>query len=380
MSCIITRAMAAPRALRSAGALAAIALAVGCGDPGGKSAPAAVPVTVGHVERRPIPYEIDATGTVEPMQTVAVSSQVSGVLMRVAFREGDEVQRGQVLFEIDRRPLEAALKQAEGALAKDSAQLVAAEQDVKRYGALVEKDYVTPQQYDQIKATAASLRASVSADEGAVESARLNVQYATIRSPITGRAGALLVKEGNLVRASGQTLVVINQIRPILVRFAVPASHLPRIRQYSGDSLPIHVQPASAGGTPSAGVLSFVDNAVDTTTGTILLKGRFANTDGMLWPGEFVNVALQLFVQKDAIVAPAPAVVQSQQGNYVFVVNANGTTAMRDVTVDRTIGNLAVISKGLSGGETVVTDGQLRLSNGAKIQIKSAPGGDQPGS
>lgn len=369
------RVQRVPRPTFASAAALALLLGAACRDPH-PQAPPPVPVAVGHVERRAIPYEIDANGTVEPMQTVAVSSQVGGVLMRVAFKEGDEVQRGQVLFQIDPRPFEAALKQAQGALAKDSAQLATAEQDVQRYAALVEKDYVTPQQYDQVRATAASLRAMVSADQGAVETARLNLEYATIRAPISGRAGALLVKEGNLVRANGQTLVVINQIRPILVRFAVPATHLPLIRKYGADSLPIHAQAASGEGKPSAGVLSFIDNAVDTATGTILLKGRFANTDGALWPGEFVNVALQLYMQQNAVIAPAPAVVQSQQGTYVFVIDQNGTATMRDVTVDRTVGDLAIIGKGLSGGETVVTDGQLRLTNGSKVQIKGAPGGD----
>jgi multidrug efflux system membrane fusion protein len=309
---------------------------------------------------------------------VAVSSQVGGVLTRVAFNEGDVVQRGQLLFQIDPRPYEAALRQAQGTLARDRAQLANAEQDVKRYEELVKKDYVTPQQFAQTKTTAAALQATVNADQGAVESARLNLEYATIRAPITGRAGALLVKEGNVVRANGQTLVVINQIRPILVRFAVPASNLPRIQKYRSDTLPIHAQPVAGGGVTSAGTFSFLDNAVDTTTGTILLKGQFPNTDAALWPGEFVNVALQLYVQPDAVVAPAPAVVQSQQGSYVFVVNPNGTAAMRDVTVSRTIGNLAVIEKGLAPGDVVVTDGQIRLTNGTKVQIKSETGGDQP--
>lgn len=367
----------APRARRLLGALAAAALAAACSDPKAPE-PAAVPVTVARVERRAVPYEIEATGVVEPMQTVAVASQVNGILTRVAFKEGDRVRRGQVLFQVDPRTYEAALHQAEGVLAKDSAQLATAEQDVKRYAALVEKEYVTPQQYDQVRANAASLRATVSADEAAVENARLNLQYATIRAPISGRAGALLLHEGNLVRANGQPLVVINQISPILVRFAVPASHLPTIQKYRSDSLLVRAQPANASGAPAVGTLSFVDNAVDTTTGTIVLKAQFANTDGRLWPGEFVSAVLQLYVQQDAVVAPAPAVVQSQQGTYVFVVSSDGTATMRNVTVARTLGDFAVIDKGLSGGELVVTDGQLRLTTGAKVLIRGAPGSDQP--
>lgn len=362
--------------IRSGVLLGAVLLAA-CSDPK-TPPPATVPVSVARVERRDVPYEIDATGTVEPMQTVAVASQIEGILTRVAFREGDEVKRGQVLFQIDPRPLEAALRQAAGVLAKDQAQLANAQADAKRYEALVQKDYVTTQQYDQVKTTAAALQATVESDKAAVETARLNLQYATIRAPITGRAGALLVREGNLVRATGQPLVVINQIRPILVRFAVPASNLPRLRKYSGNTLPVHAQPAASGGEPSAGALTFIDNAVDTTTGTILLKARFANQDGSLWPGEFVNAALQLFVQHGAIVAPARAVVQSQQGTYVFVVAPNGTASQRDVTVGRTMSDIAVIDKGLTPGELVVTDGQLRITPGGKVQIKAPPGTDQP--
>lgn len=365
------------RVLRSAVALAAAALvAGGCNDTPDPP-PAVIPVTVARVERQAVPAEIRATGTVEPLQTVAVASQVGGILTHVGFKEGDEVKRGQVLFRIDARPYQAALRQTEALLAKDRAQLVAAEQDVKRYEALASKDYVTPQQFEQMKANAASLRATVSADEAAVQTARLNVQYATIRAPIDGRAGALLLRQGNLVRANGQTLVVVNQLRPILVRFAVPAPNLPRIRQYRSDSLLVQAQAASAVGEPAQGTLYFLDNAVDTTTGTILLKGLFPNSNGELWPGEFVNVALELFVQKDAIVAPAPAVVQSQTGTYVFVIE-NGTAQTRAVTVARTVGDIAIIAKGLSPGDMVVTDGQLRLTSGAKVQIRGAPGSDQP--
>jgi multidrug efflux system membrane fusion protein len=365
------------RATRLALALGATALvASGCKET--HTPPAQVaPVTVATVERAAVPLEINATGTVEPLQTVAVASQVGGILTQVGFKEGDEVKRGQLLFRIDPRPYQAALQQAQAVLAKDQAQLVAAEQDVKRYEALATKDYVTPQQFEQMKANAASLRATVSADEAAVENASLNLQYATIRAPIDGRAGALLLREGNLVRAAGQTLVVVNQLRPILVRFSVPASNLASIRKYRSDSLLIHAQPASGVGETSTGTLSFLDNAVDTTTGTIMLKGLFPNKNGELWPGEFVNVALELFVQKDAIVVPAPAVIQSQNGTYVFVVE-NDTAKTRDVTVARTVGDISIIAKGLSPGEKVVTDGQIRITPGAKVEIKGAPTSDEP--
>ncbi len=352
-------------------------VAAGCKDPK-KSATAAIPVTVTRVEQRDVPYEVQATGTIEPLQTVAISAQVGGILTHVDFKEGDEVRRGQLLFQIDPRPFQAALQQAQAGLAKDRAQLSTALQDEQRFAQLVKSDYVTQQQYDQAKANAASAQATVEADQAMVETAQLNLEYCTIRSPISGRAGALLLKQGNLVHAAGQTLVVINQIRPILARFAVSAVALPRIRQYASDSLSAVAQPTNGNGVPSRGTLSFLDNAVDTTTGTIMMKARFSNTDGALWPGEFVNVALELFVEKKAIVVPSAAVMQSQNGTSVFTIDANGTAMQRPVVIERTAGDLSIIEKGLTAGETVVTDGQLRIADGTKVQIHAAPTGDQP--
>jgi len=352
-------------------------LMVACKDPK-KAKSALVPVAVAHVEKRDVPYEIDATGTIEPMQTVSVSAQVGGILTHIDFKEGDDVKQGQVLFQIDPRPFEAALQQARAGLAKDSAQLTTALQDEQRFAQLVQKDYVTQQQYDQAKANALSGRATVDADEAMVETAKLNLEYATIRSPIAGRAGAILLKEGNLVHAGGTPLVVINQIRPIMARFAVSAVHLPRIRQYQSDTLSVVAQPASGLGAPSRGTLSFLDNAVDTTTGTIMMKARFPNTDAVLWPGEFVNVALELYVERGALVVPTTAVVQSQSGTSVFTVDANGVAEQQPVQVERTAGDMSIIEKGLSVGQTVVTDGQLRITDGTKVQIQGSTNGDQP--
>jgi len=352
-------------------------LLVACKDPK-KAKAALVPVAVAHVEKRDVPYEIDATGTIEPMQTVSVSAQVGGILTHIDFKEGDDVKQGQVLFQIDPRPFEAALQQARAGLAKDSAQLTTALQDEQRFAQLVQKDYVTQQQYDQAKANALSGRATVDADEAMVETAKLNLEYATIRSPIAGRAGAILLKEGNLVHAGGTPLVVINQIRPIMARFAVSAVHLPRIRQYQSDTLSVVAQPASGLGAPSRGTLSFLDNAVDTTTGTIMMKARFPNTDAVLWPGEFVNVALELYVERGALVVPTTAVVQSQSGTSVFTIDANGIAEQQPVQVERTAGDMSIIEKGLSVGQTVVTDGQLRITDGTKVQIQGSTNGDQP--
>ena len=330
-----------------------------------------VPVTVATAERRTVPFELPATGTVEPVQTVAVEAQVSGILRRVAFREGDEVKQGQVLFELDSRPYRAALDQATAILMRDSAQAANAVQEAQRYESLAEKEYVTSQQYDQVRTNAAAARATLAGSKAAADQARLNLQYATIRAPISGRTGGLLIREGNLVRANtSEPLVRINRLRPILVRFAVPASNLPLIQAHLGKSIVVRAEP-SGGGDPSEGSLSFVDNAVDTATGTILLKGRFPNDDGALWPGGFVNVRLQLYVEEGALVIPAAAVVSGQQGSFVFVIQPDSSAATRAVTVNRTAGDFAIVSGDVQPGDRVVVDGQLRLRQGSKVQIKA---------
>jgi membrane fusion protein, multidrug efflux system len=324
--------------------------------------PPPVPITAASVERRAVPFTLDAPGT------------VGGVLEQVNFREGDEVRAGEVLFRIDPRPYQAALAQARAVLARDEAQLQSARADAERLAALAAKEYVTAQQNEQAKASAAALEATVAADRAAVETARLNLEYATIRAPIDGRAGSLLVRQGNLVRAnSGTPLVIINQIRPILVRFAVPATELGRIREHQDAPLAVRARP-SGPGPVSVGKLTFVDNAVDTATGTILLKGQFANADAALWPGEFVTASLELYVDSAAVVVPASAVISGQQGPYVFIVRSDRTTEVRDVKVARTEGDVTVIADGLRPGEQVVTEGQLRLTTGAKVQIRSSAG------
>jgi membrane fusion protein, multidrug efflux system len=329
-------------------------------------------VTVAVAERRPVPFELLATGAVEPLQTVAVQPQVSGPIVRIAFREGQDVQKGQVLFQIDPRPFQAALAQAEAILARDRAQSANAQQEAKRYAELAEREYVTAQQYDQARTTATAAAATLAASEATVAEALLNLQYATIRAPIAGRTGSLRVREGNLVRAADpQPLVTINQIRPILVRFAVPAANLPLIQRHQGEGLVVRAEPVG-GGQTSQGELTFVDNAVDTTTGTILLKGTFANTEGALWPGEFVNVRLQLYVDNDALTVPARAVVSGQQGSFVFVIQPDSSAATRPVKVDRNAGEIAIVTGELQPGDRVVTDGQLRLRQGSKVQVKTA--------
>jgi multidrug efflux system membrane fusion protein len=356
-----------PRPLLAVFALAAVAACTEKATP----PPARVPVTVGLVARRAVPYELLATGTVEPIQTVAVLAQVSGPIVRVAFREGQDVKKGQVLFELDPRPFQAALEQAQALLSRDRATAQNAEQDVKRYAVLADKEYVTAQQNDAVRTTAAAASATVASSQAAVDQARLNLQYATIRAPIAGRTGSLRVREGNLVRSTDALpLVTINQIQPILVRFAVPASNLPAIQKYRAQRIAVVADPIG-GGAPSEGTLAFIDNTVDTATGTILLKASFPNTDGALWPGGFVNVRLRLFVDQDALVVPASAVVAGQQGSFVFVIQPDSSAATKAVKVDRTAGDLAIVSGEVRPGDRVVTDGQLRLRQGIKVQIKA---------
>jgi len=329
--------------------------------------PADVPVAVARVERRDVPVTLDATGTVEPIRTAVVAAQVDGILKRVAFREGDNVRAGQVLFEIDPRPYQAALDQTEGVLGRDAAQAANADKDAARIEALAAKDYVTLQQLDQARAAAGALAATLRADSAAVERARLDLQYATIRAPIEGRAGGLLLREGNLVRASaGTPLVVINQLAPILVRFAVPSTYLPDIRRRAGRRLDVRATPI--GDTAmERGVLTFLDNAVDSLTGTIQLKAEFPNRDGALWPGALVRVQLELDVERGAVVVPLTAVMNGQQGSFVYVIGGDRKAELRRVQVERSTDTIAVLRSGVAAGETVVTDGQLRLTDGTRV-------------
>jgi multidrug efflux system membrane fusion protein len=352
-------------------ALAALALlSAGCGEKRKAGSPP-VPVVVGRAESRTVPYEIEASGTVEPIQTVAVLPQVGGVLTRVSFREGDEVEAGRILFQIDPRPYRAALGQAAAALSRDRAQAAAAVSDAGRYQALAEKDYATQDEYEQKRANADALTAAVRADSAAVENARLNLEYATIRAPISGHTGALLVHEGNVVKAGGSDpLVTINQTRPIQVRFAVPEDFLGEIQRHRTPAPTVRVKSDGGDSTEATGRLTFVDNGVDATTGTILLKAEFPNKDRSLWPGEFVGVTLVLYMQKNACVVPATAVQEGQNGTTVFVLQRDRTVRTVPVTVQRKAGNLAVIARGVSPGDSIVVDGQSRLADKAKVIVK----------
>jgi multidrug efflux system membrane fusion protein len=341
--------------------------AVGCSE-APRSAQQSVPVTVVRAEQRNVPFEITAPGSVEPLQAVAVTAQVSGLVTAVRFREGEDVREGQVLVEIDRRPYENALRQAEATLARDLSQLANARRQVERYKGLAVNEYVTSEQFEALETAAAALEATVKSDSAAVDNARLDLEYTTIRSPIAGRTGSLLIKEGNVVRAQAAgPLVLVNQIRPILVRFAVPAGHLPLIRRHQAGGLVVRARLATDS-TDLLGDLSFVDNAVDTTTGTILLKGRFLNPQGGLWPGQFVTATLVLYEERDVVVVPAPAVIDGESGPYVFVIKDDRTAETRPVTVGRAVGEAVILTGGVRPGETVVVDGQLRLTPGAKVE------------
>jgi multidrug efflux system membrane fusion protein len=352
--------------------LAGLALAgAACGARTGGTV-AKVPVSVARAERRALPYELEATGTVEPIRSVDVLPQVNGTILHVNFGEGDEVAPGQILFEIDPRPYRAALQQAEGTLLRDLTEALSAAREAARYKILAATNTVTQEDYEQKQSAADAAAAAVRSDSAATALARLNLEYATVRAPIGGRTGRLLLHEGNLVRAGSDPLVSIVQMRPILVRFPVPAINLPAIRQRAGQPLAAIAMPARDSASAIQGILSFVDNQVDTATGTVLLKARFPNRDGNLWPGEFVRITLVLGMQHDAIVVPSQAVMQGQQGTYVFVVSSDGTAATQPVTVERTLDSLSVIA-GVPAGALVVTDGQLRLTPNAKVDIRGGP-------
>ncbi len=353
----------------------ALVLLVGAGCGRKKAAPPmpGSPVSVAAAVQKDLPLEITAVGRVEAILTVSVKAQVGGEVTHVRFKEGQDVRKGDVLFLVDPRPFEIALKQAESQLERDQAQLRNAETDLARYAGLVQKDYVTKEQYDALVANRDVLAATVKADEAGVANARLNLGYATVRSPIAGRTGTLFIDEGNIIKANDTNpAVVIDQMTPIYVSFSLPEGNLERIRKYQAAApLKVEALPEAQGAAPVAGVLTFIDNAIDATTGTITLKGTFENPDLVLWPGEFLNVRLTLTTEKGLIVVPSRAVQTGQNGEYVYVVKEDLTAEMRPVKVQRTFGEDSVIASGLKPGERVVTDGQLRLYPGAKVEIKS---------
>ncbi|HYQ89032.1 MAG TPA: efflux RND transporter periplasmic adaptor subunit [Candidatus Binatia bacterium] len=333
-----------------------------------------VAVTTARVELRDMPFALSATGSVEALRTASVGSQVGGVVTRLSFHEGDVVREGQVLIQLDPRPFHQALDQALGALARDRAIAEAARNEVERSRVLHDQNVLSQSEWDQKVSDADASSATVRADSASANSARLNLEYAAIRAPISGRSGRLMVHVGDYVKAStSDPLVTIIQPHPIRVSFKIPERDVPVLQRYRGQNPKVWIDPDSAR-AQLQGRLVFVDNAIDPASGTLLLKGEFPNQDGRLVPGQFVDVRLVLYVAPRATVVPSQAVSTGQQGSYVYVVNQDSTATPRPIEVERTVDDVAVVTRGLSPGEAVVTDGQMRLSPGAKVQIRR-PGG-----
>ena len=341
-----------------------------------------VPVAVTTARIQDVPVQVRAIGNVEAFSTVSIKAQVSGPVIGVHFTEGQDVNKGDLLFSIDPRPFQVALEQAQAALARDTALLDNAKAQEDRYAKLLREGVIAQEQYDQFRTNYQAYQAAVAADQALIENAKLNLTYCTIRSPIDGRTGSLAVHAGNLVKANDvPVLVVIAQVNPIYVSFSVPQQYLAEINALRSPafgaintrmaSAPLRVE-AFIEGDPvgEEGVLTFVDNTVDVSTGTIRLKAKFENRACRLWPGQFVNAVLTLGMQRGAVVVPSEAVQEGQRGNYVFVIKPDMTAEVRPVTVGRALAHDTVIAKGLAAGEQVVTDGQIRLVTGAKVELK----------
>jgi multidrug efflux system membrane fusion protein len=371
---IVSAAVAASLAVAACSGGEAVSSTPPSGRGGGQNPP--VPVTAAPVERKSVPFDVQAIGTVIAASTVAVRAQITGELMSVNFKEGDEVQEGQVLFTLDKRPFEATLQQTEAQLQKDLAQLANAKAQSVRYQDLQQRGIATREQVDQMTTQAAALEATVAADRANIQSARVQLDYATIEAPISGRTGLLQVHRGNLVRANDTAPIVsINRITPVYVTFAIPESMLPQFKQYMAvGTIRVEARAPNDAGAASIGKIDFIDIAVDNTTGTIKVKGTFPNTDRKLTPGQFVNVTVTLTTDANATVVPTVAVQSGQQGTYVYVIKADNTVELRPVTVARTHGDDSIVRTGLKPGETIVTDGQLRLVPGSRVSVKSGRG------
>lgn len=372
----------------------------GCGKKQDAAAPPPpVPVTVATAAEKTVPVQVRAIGTVEAYSTVAIKPQISGQLVGIHFSEGDDVKKGQLLFTIDQRPFEVALQQAMANLARDKATAANNRIQAQRYQKLFEEGVASSQQRDLAVSEADAFDAVVRGDEAAIAQASLNLEYCTIVSPMDGRTGSLMVHVGNLVKANDvPILLMLNQITPTYVNFSLPEQYLAEVKKYRGEGtlrVEAYVTPPATGstagvlpaggtsplvatpealgihtGVPEAGTVSFVDNAVDTATGTIRLKAVFQNAQRRLWPGQFVDVILTLAQRPRATVVPTQALQSGQSGQFVFVVKPDNTVESRNVTVGLTVGNETVIEKGIRPGEVVVTDGQLRLVPGSHIRVK----------
>jgi membrane fusion protein, multidrug efflux system len=348
----------------------------GGGGKGGKGGGGPAPVLVSQVQKKVVPLVIEAIGAVEPMRATAIRSQVTGTLMKIAVREGQDVKQGDLLFEIDPRPFKNAVASAEADLQKSRVQLETARAQVARYQSLSAGQMVSKEQFQKIQDDARALEANVLAEESALANAKLQLEYCSIRAPLSGRLGNMSVHEGDLVRANSNdataTLVTINQLNPIYVTFGVPQQYLASVTRYSAsNALQVKVVPPGIDEKPEEGELTFMDNMVDQSTGTLKLKGTFPNANHRLWPGQFATVTVTL-ASPEVLAVPGNAVQTSQTGQHVYVVKADKTAELRPVVVERNYENDAVISKGLTEGETVVVDGQLRVIPGKPVEVKEA--------
>ena len=330
-----------------------------------------VPVTVAKAVLKSVPVQVEAIGNVEAYSTVSVRTQVAGEIERAYFAQGEDVKKGQLLFTLDRRPFQAALNQLEANLARDEAELANARAQAGRNEKLFQAGIISKDQFDTFRTTAQADEATVRADQSAIENAQINLSYCSIYSPIDGRTGAYQVYPGNIAKANDTVLVTINQIHPIYVSFAMPEQYLDQVKEYMARA-PLMVEahaPSDSRPSPQ-GRLTFIDNAVDTATGTIKMRATFSNPDNRLWPGQFVNVLLRLAVQAGATVVPAQAIQTGQVGKYLFVVTPDLKADLRQVSVGATVQGETVIEKGVAPGESVVTDGQLLLAPGSTVEIK----------
>ncbi len=340
----------------------------------------AAPVVVASVEQRDIPVQIGAIGNVEAYQTVQIRSQVNGQIQKIFFQEGEDVHKDQLLFQLDKRPFQADLEKAIGQMKRDQAQAENSRLQAERYSGLEKQGIVSHEQADQIRAQAKADASAVDADKAAVDAARVQLLYTDIAAPIDARAGALLINLGNLVKANDTPyLVQLNQVSPIYVTFSVPEIHLDRVRKYfsSGQALKVLAYPKGETSNPAVGRLTFIDNGVDTTTGTFKMKATFQNKDRRLWPGEFVDVALELSTQKNAVVVPTKAIQTGQQGDYVYVVRSDSTAESRPVKTAGVYQNLTLVAEGLNAGERVIVNGQLRVAPNAKVTIQNTMPGTE---
>jgi multidrug efflux system membrane fusion protein len=334
----------------------------------------AVPVKVAQAQLKEVPLQVKAIGTIEAYTAVAIKSQVSGQIARVHFSEGSDVAKGALLISIDPEPFKATLSQCEATLAKDQAQARFAHDQASRYEGLVKEGIVTHDQYDLLRSNAESLTATLAADRAAIKNARIQLGYCTIRSPISGRTGTIAMQPGNLVKANDLPIVAVNQLSPIYATFSIPEKRLTEVkRAMAGNELKIEALIPNEPGSREIGTISFLDNSVNSATGTIKLKGVFTNTSRKLWPGQFTDVIITLGIRKNAVTVPTNAIQTSQQGQFVYVVKADKTVEMRQVTSAIAVGEDTIIEKGLAAGETVVTDGQLRLTPGAIVATGEKP-------